>query len=473
MTIKIPKKMKPQNSSEEPKNIATKMPGIVIPFATKQSSDGTIDLTEDDIAEEFAVQYKDTFRFDHHLKKWFWWNGVRWLKDDTQLAFHQARLLCRKHRDGDTKMASRRAADGVEHMARSDKRLAVTSNVWDHDPFLLGTPSGTVDLKTGKLEEAHREDFITKNTAISPALKGTDYPIFRKFLEETTAGDKDLQRFLQQWAGYCLTGATSEQALLFIYGPGGNGKSVFQNTLSHIMGEYTTAATMETFAASKYQGHSTQIAMLHGARLVVASETEKGQGWSEAKINQLTGGDPISARFMRQDNFTFLPKFKLMIIGNHKPQLSTVNDAARRRINIVPFIHKPKEPDQTLAHQLQQEYPAILRWMIEGCLDWQANGLIRPAAVTDATAEYFDEQDMCGRWLDEKCDRGAGKKEGAQALYTSWKEFAQANGEDPGTAKTFAAMLAERGFKKIKSGSICYLGIKVQKFDIADLAADL
>jgi putative DNA primase/helicase len=231
-----------------------------------------------------------------------------------------------------------------------------------------------------------------------------DCPIWTRFLTESAGGDAELVRFLQQWCGYSLTGAIREHALVFVYGGGGNGKGVFMNTVSGIMGEYATMAAMDTFTASRSDKHPTDLARLKGARLVTASETEKGHSWAEARIKALTGGDKIAARFMRQDFFEFQPQFKLVVIGNHKPVLHNVDDAARRRFNIVPFIRKPETPDRQLEQKLQGEWPAILRWMIEGCLDWQRNGLVRPASVKETTEAYFSDQDLLGQWQAEKCD---------------------------------------------------------------------
>ena len=213
-----------------------------------------------------------------------------------------------------------------------------------------------------------------------------------------------LIRFLQQWAGYSLTGEIKEQALIFIYGPGGNGKSVFINVLTKLMGTYAAAAPMDTFVEAKGERHPTELAFLHGPRLVVASETQRGRAWNEARIKQLTGGDDITARFMNKDFFTFTPRFKLTIIGNHQPKLGVVDDAIRRRFNIVPFTIKPKAVDKDLEAKLViYEGPQILRWMIDGALDWQANGLVRPQRVIEATQQYFAGQDEIGRWIDEHC----------------------------------------------------------------------
>ena len=251
-------------------------------------------------------------------------------------------------------------------------------------------------------------------------------------------------RFLQQIAGYCLTGDTREHALFFIYGPGGNGKSVFLNTLNGILADYAETAVMDAFAASAHDKHSTDIAMLRGARLVSVSETEEGRAWAETRVKQLTGGDKVTARFMRQDNFTFTPRFKLVIVGNHKPVLTNVDDAAKRRFNIIPFTRKPPRPDQQLEEKLKAEWPGILRWMIEGCLDWQANGLVRPAIVAEATAEYFDDQDTFGQWLDECCLKERNAFEVQAKLYASWKAFAERQGDRPGSSKAFSANLIAR-----------------------------
>jgi putative DNA primase/helicase len=187
---------------------------------------------------------------------------------------------------------------------------------------------------------------------------------------------------------------------------------------------------------------------LNGARLVTASETEEGRAWAESRIKQITGGDRISARFMRQDFFEFDPAFKLLIVGNHKPILRNVDDAAKRRFNIIPFVHKPEQRDLELENKLRAEYPAILRWMIDGCLDWGRNGLIRPRSVSKATDEYFSSQDLFGQWLEECCELHPGNElrlETAADLFASWEAFAASHGEKPGNSKTLGDKLSQLG----------------------------
>jgi putative DNA primase/helicase len=318
----------------------------------------------------------------------------------------------------------------------------------------LATPSGTVDLRTGISRPADPVDRINRITAVGPA-DVADCDRWLTFLDEVTGKDDELIAFLQRFCGYCLTGDIGEHALAFVYGPGGNGKSVFLNTVSGILSDYATTAAMETFTATKYEQHPTDLAMLAGARLVTAAETEEGKFWAENRIKQITGGDPITARFMRCDSFTYRPAFKLMIIGNHEPMLRNVDDAARRRFNIVPFIRKPARVDKGLEKKLKQEWSGILRWMIDGCLKWQAEGLSPSSTVAAATRSYFENQDLFGQWLEEKCNAEPGneKKTATSAdLFASWSQFAKAAGETPGNRKSFARQLERRGFRSYRKG---------------------
>jgi putative DNA primase/helicase len=314
--------------------------------------------------------------------------------------------------------------------------------------FLLGTPEGTVNLHNGTLRPASPESRITKLTAVSPVATA-DCPIWLNFLKEATGSDEQLIRLLQQMCGYALTGSVVEHGLVFVYGGGGNGKSVFINTVSGIMCDYASTAAMTTFTASRSDMHPTELARLRGARLVTASETEKGHAWAEAKIKALTGGDRIAARFMRQDFFEFIPQFKLIVVGNHKPTLTNVDDAIKRRINIIPFIRKPASPDRQLEQKLKAEWPMILRWMINGCLDWQKNGLVRPDSVIATTQAYFEDQDLLGQWLNDNYDAepdNSHKWDTVAALFASWSAYATAAGETPGSKKAFNEAMQSRGF---------------------------
>jgi putative DNA primase/helicase len=421
-------------------------------------SDG---VSEDEVARAFSSNFKATVRFDHTIGAWFQWQGVRWQKDETRQVFQYLRELARQLGHG--KKASSKASfvSGAERLADADRHHAITAVQWDVDLMLLGTPGGTVDLRTGLMRDAAPSDMITKLTSVAPEQ---GVPVrWLQFLDETFQGDAALIEFTQAWLGYCLTGQTKEHALAFLHGSGGNGKSVLLNTVLRILGDYAVTASMETFTASRNDKHPTDLAMLHGARLVTASETEESREFAAARVKQMTGGDPITARFMRQNFFTFNPEFKLMIAGNHAPRFRSIDPAMRRRFLLVPFLNTPAEPDKDLETKLRAEYPRILAWAIEGTAKWLREGLPRPSAIAVATEEYFKDQDIFGQWIDEYCELDAVARGRPTELFSSWSRYAQSVGVEPGTAGGMSERLKQRGFDPGKSGSNrFYRGLKVK-----------
>lgn len=428
--------------------------------------------TEESIAQEWVANHSLDWRYDHQVGKWFHWDGAIWREDLTKLATQLIREHTRaaaalpvpgsKDQKPQSSLARASVVKGAELFCQIDQRIAVEHGVWNQDPLLLGTPAGTVDLQTGKLRTSDRSAMITRSTSVAPA---TGAPTrWLQFVDEATNGDAELARFLQIALGYCLTGSTQEHALFFAYGAGKNGKSVFLNTATRIMGDYAVTAAMDTFTASRGDKHPTELARLDGARLVAASETEEGRAWAESRIKQLTGGDRIAARFMRNDFFEFTPAFKLFIVGNFQPSLHNVDEATRRRFNIIPFIHTPAHPDPQLEGKLSREYPQILAWMIEGALLWQNEGLTRPDVVRAATDLYFEEQDLFGQWLQDFCTLRTGALSRPKELFESWRQFALDSGEEPGTQKAMAAKLRKQQIEPYRSGGIrFYRGVELRR----------
>jgi putative DNA primase/helicase len=412
-------------------------------------------FTDEALALEFSDQHEDRLRYVAAWGKWMEWDGTCWQSDKTLRAFDLARVICRRasaecnDRRLAAAIASAKTVAAVERLAKADRRHAATVEQWDCDTWLLNTPDGIVDLRDGAMHPHRPDRHITKITAVAP---GGDITQWMKFLNRITDGNLELRAYLQRVAGYCLTGSTKEHALFFGYGTGANGKGTFLNTLTAIMGGYATIAPMETFTASAHERHPTDLAMLRGARLVSAQETEEGRRLAEAKVKAMTGGDPITARFMKQDFFTFTPTFKLFIAGNHKPGLRNVDEAIRRRFNLIPFeVRIPaEERDPDLAQKLQAEWPGILQWMIDGCLAWQRDGLKAPAIVTDATNEYFEAEDAMATWLAERTISGKGWEYSSSDLFRSWRDWAEAAGEQAGSQKRFTQAMNARGFPSVR-----------------------
>lgn len=417
------------------------------------SSDESVWGTEDALALAFTRRYHRDWRYVAAWGRWLVWDGQRWRNEDTLAATDLIRSVCRQTalRADDRKVAAKLASSGtvsgVERLARTDRRHAATTDEWDADPWLLNTPGGVVDLKTGRTRANDRADRMTKITTATP---GGECPQWTAFLSNVTGGDADLQAYLQRMVGYCLTGVTSAHALFFLYGTGANGKSVFANVVSTILGDYATTASMDTFVETRGDRHPTDLAGLRGARFVTAIETEQGRRLNESKVKAITGGDKISARFMRQDFFEFFPQFKPVIVGNHKPAIRNIDEAMKRRMHMIPFTVTipPERRDGRLTEKLLAECDGILAWAVAGCLAWQREGLNPPACVQDATQEYFESEDALGRWLDERCVRTANAKSLTSELFTDWKQWAEASGEFIGSQRRFSDLLITRGLEK-------------------------
>jgi putative DNA primase/helicase len=433
-------------------------------------------FSEIDLANSFVAAHEQNLRYVSKWGSWMIWDGTCWVSDDTMRAFDLSRLICRaaarrsNEKSEAKSLASAKTVAAVERLAKAYRTLSATVEQWDAEPLLFNDAVATIDLRTGQARAPERTDYMTQKAGCRAAPPGTPHPIWTKFLDRITGNDEELSKFLQRYSGYCLTGEITEHVFAFAYGTGANGKGVYLNTVAKVLGDYAVVADMATFIDSKNDRHPTELAKLRGSRLVVAQETQQGRQWDEAKIKAITGGDRQTARFMRQDFFEFDPTFKLFIAGNHKPTLKNVDEAMRRRLLLIPFtVQIPvSERDPTLTERLEAEWPAILRWMIDGCLEWQRIGLAPPKAVTDATAEYFAAEDSFGQWLEDACDVDVGNKyksEPVGDLFASWTSHAAGAGIAPGSAKAFSELLINRGMtfaRKGKERTRSYEGIELK-----------
>jgi putative DNA primase/helicase len=435
---------------------------VVLPAAARYLES----VSEDEAGVSFAQAYAGLLRYDERQGSWFAWSGFHWKITGhlaaTELVRNYIRALS-GHVAGKAKDAMGRAAfaERVERVAKTNPFLLVGAEKWDADPYKLGTPGGTIDLKSGMLSPADAADLITKTTLVSPS-RNEDCPRWLKFLHEATCGDAELIRFLKQFCGYSLTGDVREHVLAFAHGDGGNGKGTFIRAVTSVLKDYAAVAPMAALTESKSERHETELVILDGKRLVTASETNKGSHWNESRVKQLTGGDAITARRMRQDHYTFEPTHKLLVIGNHPPSLRGVGDAWRRRLRIIGFNHKPLNVDTSLDSKLIREAAGILRWMINGALDWQKTGeLIMPKSVQLATDDFLAGQDVLAPWLTECCEVGPTFKAKASDVRASWKAYAEAAGVDPSGLNEG---LRGKGYhsKRGTGGTWVYIGFRLK-----------
>jgi putative DNA primase/helicase len=374
---------------------------------------GACDGTEDGLALAFAAEHAASLRFDHLRQKWFvWWETSYWQEDGTAQAFRWARQLARAFRrmpDASVKALGKIAVAGaIERAARADGRLAVDGKGWDPDPWLVGAPGCEVDLRTGAITPPDPGHLITRQLAVAPD-PGMLTPVWDQFMWDSTGGDVALIVFLEAWFGYCLSGDTSEEKFVFIFGPGGNGKSTFVGVMTDILGDYAVVTSIDTFMQRKHAAHPTEIANLAGARAVIANEIEESATFNAVRLKELTGGGAVAARFTHKDFFQFKPQFKLTMMGNHQPRIVNVDEAMRRRLVLAPFTQTPTRADASLKGRLVPEYPGILARAIEGENLRRAMGglaALIPGAATAATTTYLDEQDTFKAWAVDRCEFG-------------------------------------------------------------------
>jgi len=410
-------------------------------------------LTEDACALAWGALHPE-YRYTPAFGAWHAYDAERaaWQQDTRLRYLTLIRKLVREQ--APDKLHKAAAVAGVASLARSNPGTAMDAAQWDADAFLLGTPGEVIDLRTGLAVADPRACYITRQTAIRAGPPGTPTPLWLRFLDRVMRGDSQLIGYLQRIAGFALTGSTREQALFFANGPGGNGKGVFMNTLTGIMGDYAHVASGDLLLATDGNRHPTDMASLRGKRFVTASELRPGARWDEQRLKSLTGADPITARFVRQDEFTYLPQLTLVISGNHRPSFAGVDEAIRRRLRLIPFVEviPADERDPMLPEKLQAEWPGILRWAIDGCLLWQRNGLAPPAAVLSASEAYLESEDSLGQWIADRIEQctncGAACKEFTPRndLFTDWREWVEQNGGPKWSAKAFYRALDERGF---------------------------
>lgn len=421
-------------------------------------------------AERLVKRHGADLHYSYDMGKWLVWNGRRWRVDTTGAAERRAKETARAiyaeaaaaHDLTERKTLAAWAGKSEDahrvramlDMARSQSGIPVTVDELDADPWLFNCRNGTIDLRTGALRPHDRNDLLTK---IAPVEydSAAECPLWVAFLDRVMGGDAALIGFLQRMTGYALTGFTSEHVLALLYGTGRNGKSTFIETLATLFGDYAKQADFSTFLARDGDPIRNDLARLLGARLVSAVEADAGRRLSEVTIKQLTGGDRVTARFLRQEFFEFTPAFKLFLAANHKPTIWGTDEGIWARIRLVPFqVTIPEgERDTRLPKKLHAELPSILAWAVRGCLAWQQDGLGAPPAVEDATRDYREEMDQLAGFIGSRCILGPRMRASAADLYRAYVAYCDEEGDEPLKQKSFGMRLTERGLHRRRGGS--------------------
>ena len=434
--------------------------------------------TDSGNAELFAHLYGDTVRYDHRRAKWLVWDTHHWREDTdgkaVRLAIETARTRFRHaeslhdltKRQAEAKFAiqseNRARLEAMLAGARSLHPLTARGDEWDRDPFLLGVRNGVVDLKTGRLRPGTPEDNITLWADI-PYLEQAPCPRWLAFLEEVFQGSEELIDFVWRAVGYSLSGDISAQCVFLAYGQGANGKSVFLSVLRELLGSYAYNAPFSTFELRVRSEMTNDVAQLAGRRLVTASETNEGTRLNEARIKALTGGDPVTARFLYGEHFAFRPQAKIFLAVNHLPVVEDLSYGFWRRVRLLPFGRTfAHDADPQLEQKLHRELPGILQWALAGCLAWQKRGLEPPASVLAATESYRETSDPLAEFIEASLVMEEVRSIGAREAYAAYQAWTKAQGmtdREVLTLTAFGRKMGARFAAKKGTGGKRYLGV--------------
>lgn len=480
------------------KNAKRKTPQATAPELlneyNKVSCARELDLSHDAQARRLGRELFDDYaHYIHGSNTWLLWNGTFWCPDEIEKSRYAIRELVAAESEVlvqwvDKEAHSQKRPDwqymawgrgqakqlkskanilAVEKLLQSNPSIAITKDRFDANIMLLGTPAGTVDLSTGHLQPANKDDLISKQTACRSADPDSSPTLWLKFLDRIFDGDQEMIDFMQRAAGYALTGSTKEHKFLFLYGDGRNGKSIFLDTLRWLFGTYAYKANSNLLLATKSDQHPTGIASLEGARLVLASEIAKGATWNDSLIKELTGDDTITARKMQKDWYSFTPQLTLMIAGNHKPTLNSVGPAMQGRLLLVPFqVQIPDEEiDKDLPGKLRKEGPEILRWVIDGALKWQRQGLNPPSKIKNASRTYLKAEDRLQNFLDEAVIISAAETILTKDLYEGYCSWCKDQGVSADRRKDFKYALESKGYYEKRTAK----GFEITGLTLADI----
>lgn len=437
----------------------------LIPEETKEFS-----LTDLGNAERLAHRHGKDVRFCHEWGKWLVWAGTHWQIDTSGEIERRAKETIRSlygeaskiiddvQRKSLVQHAQRsesiRSLQAMINLVKSEPGIPVSSAQLDEDPYALNCLNGIIDLSSGTLSPHTQDSLITKIIPVSYDPK-QKCPRWMNFLNVIMNGNQNLIEFLQRAVGYSLTGNIQEQCLFLLHGCGANGKSTFLETIGYMLGDYSQQTPTEMLLARDHSGVPNDIARLRGSRFVTASEVDEGRRMAESLVKQMTGGERLTARFMRGEYFEFVPEFKLWLASNHKPTIRGTDDGIWRRIRLIPFevTIPPAKRDKDLLDKLKVELPGILNWAVEGCLKWFDKGLSVPEEVRAATADYKGEMDIIAGFLNECCRTDTRLSIPSQRLYKRYQDWCRDSGEFELSQKKFSMRLSEKGFKKYRTGS--------------------
>lgn len=436
-----------------------------------EGSDG-LPFTDAGNGERLVGTFAGDVRWVRESQHWTRWTGSIWAPDQDGGVERLAKAVGAKlaNSSGSDEATQKwgwrsQSATSIRsmiHLAKSELGITVSAKEFDTKLDELNTPTGVVNLTTGEMRASDRLDYLTKRTSIG-FDPSAECPRWLKFLDEIF-DDPDLVAFVQRLCGYIATGLTREHIAVFASGAGRNGKSTFFNAITEALGDYSTNTSTDTFMQRQSGAMTNDLARLNGARLVLANEGNRGQRLDTARMKGMTGGDPITARFLHQEYVTFSPTFTPVIISNHMPEIDANDPAIWERMVIIPFKRSfdKTERDQELPQKLEAERPGILRWIVEGAVEWHKVGLGQPAAIASAVSGYRNDMDTIGAFLADNCILSPTSECAATLLYRDFESYSRDLGVRIPKQMEFGLELTKRGIGTRKSSIVLRTGIALK-----------
>ena len=433
-------------------------------------------ILDSDVANgrRLARRHGDSIRYTVE-RSFMCWDGRRWAADPkgvavSAMAKDTALAMFDELRDSPPELRnvlysnaqqcqSKKRLEAMIWCMRSEPDIPAQLTDFDADPWLLNVANGTLDLRIGQLRRHSCDDLISNITEVA-FDRNADCELWDAFLWRVTDKNEDLYSYLRRFVGYLLAGDVSDQSLHFLHGIGNNGKTVFCETIMRLLGEYAVTVSPDLIMLRRYSGIPNDVARLRGVRAAIMNETTQGARFDEAKLKDLTGGDTLTARFLHQEFFDFRPTHRLIIRGNHKPTICGTDEGISRRLRLVPFTVSipPEEQDRDLQRKLEAELPGILNWALQGCREWQSEGLKPPTIITEAVRQYREASDGLGRFIAECCVERKLAQVKSSVLFTSYQEFCAAAGERWVSRNDFPDEMQRKGFewKRTNTGGMFY-----------------
>lgn len=412
----------------------------------------------------FYELFKDKIKWCRDLGGWFIYDGIRWNSDNNDNIKRYA-LLASEEISDRMRAVGRQATgnlkkihtdQGINSMISCSKPLfGVSSNEFDQDKSLFNCLNGTYDLSRNIFTDFRPDDLLTKRANVEYDIHAIATR-WKTFLDEVFVGDVELIEYMQRAIGYSMTAFTKEHCMFILYGHGRNGKNIFTEAISGVLGDYAMNCPSSMFVQKQNPGIPNDVARLKGARFVTASETNANINMDEELIKQITGNKIITARFLNREFFDFEATFKIFLATNHKPNIRGTDTGIWSRIQMIPFkmTVTPETEDKNLADKLAAEKSGIFNWMIEGYNQWMTKGLCVPSSVREATEIYRDEEDDLGQFIRSECVACRGAFIPSQEFRDRFKSVM---GYPKGT-KALSEYMSKHGYKTSDDTKIYFNG---------------